>query len=331
MRHADFIRAGHLDEAMRQGVLTAAQREALEAIARSAPDASARGADLGWARYGFGALTAAGLGGLAVVLLSQLHSTPVGEFALTAGLAMAALVGLGARLRRRALFEPTAAIAFAAAVGLSWAVAAALFRLPLADDPVGLTSPRGFLRWTLPADGIMLMTAFVLGRRFGAPTVAVPAGLALGHGLYRVFAVTAAGVSPHTLGTTAVALAGVLSLALGLAFDRVPGRRDWGHWWHAMAAFYLTLLPTLPASWSTPLGLGAALGLGALTFGTRRLSYLVGLAGLAALVSVRALDGAPLLLSAAACLGVLCGLGALTWRWLRRAALATEAERNPWC
>lgn len=204
MRDAPYLHAKHLDEAVRQQVISSEQREALDALARTMkPDGGRALPELAWFRW---VMAAAAAGMLAVPGLATLASVRMmhASEAIAAGLAGVGLsAGVAVALRDRREHVMVKGVLAAGATAFAWLVGAGAglwtFRMvPVEPNQHGIWRLGPNLRlfstytdeylplWTLPGDLAVLVTALVLGRWLRAPTVLLPAALALSHAVVRV-------------------------------------------------------------------------------------------------------------------------------------------------
>lgn len=201
MRDAPYLHAKHLDEAVRQQVITSEQREALDALARTMkPDGGRALPELAWFRWMLAASVAGAVGLPGLIALGSARTMQAEEFLAAGLLAMGLTAGGAAMLRDRREHVMVKGVLAAGAAAFAWLLGAgaglkAFGLFPYA--PLGI-EPRGFgdqstqsndynlPLWTIPGDLAVLVTALVLGRWLRAPTVLLPAALALAHGVVRV-------------------------------------------------------------------------------------------------------------------------------------------------
>ncbi len=199
MRDAPYLHAKHLDEAVRQQVITSEQREALDALARTMK-AAEPGAmpDFGWFRWMLAGATAAAVGLPGLVALTAVHTMHASEVMAVGLLAVGVTAGGAAMLRDRHEHAMVKGVLAAGATSFAWLLGAgaglATFGLVPFTPTVTLEDlglPRDQLMpyhlplWTVPGDLTVLGTALVLGRWLRAPTVCLPAALALTHAIVR--------------------------------------------------------------------------------------------------------------------------------------------------
>jgi len=189
VRDAPFLHAKHLDEAVRRGVISSEQREALEALARTLhAEAAGAGPELGWFRgmLAGAAGAAAGLPGLiALASVTELRAHEL----VAAGLAGLGAAGGGAlALRDRREHVMVKGVLAAAATGFAWLLGAGAGLAVFDVQTAGGAHTRDAVLplWTVPGDAAVLAAAAVLGRGLRAPTVALPAAVALAHAVLRV-------------------------------------------------------------------------------------------------------------------------------------------------
>ena len=211
MRDAPYLHAKHLDEAVRQQVITSEQREALDALARTMkPDGGRALPELAWFRGMLAAVVAGTVGFFGLYALNRVRWMHAND-ALAAGLlAVGACAGVAVTLRNRREHVMVKGILAAGATAFAWLLGAGaglkafgLFPYaPLGTEPriSGDQSIQQLLQihesdqshdynlplWTIPGDLTVLVTALVLGRWLRAPTVLLPAALALAHAVVRV-------------------------------------------------------------------------------------------------------------------------------------------------
>jgi len=198
MRDAPYLHAKHLDEAVRQQVITSEQREALDALARTMkPDGGRALPELAWFRWMLAVAVAAAVGLPGLIALASARTMQADEFLAAGLLAMGLTAGVAAMLRDRREHAMVKGVLAAGATAFAWLVGAGAgltaFHLrpyaPVAtlDEPGGLQAMEYNLPlWTIPGDLAVLVTALALGRWLRAPTVLLPAALAAAHLVVRI-------------------------------------------------------------------------------------------------------------------------------------------------
>lgn len=362
MRDAPFLHAKHLDEAVRRGVISSDQREALAALARTMlAEESKALPEMGWFRWVLAAATAGAVGLPGLAALDAVRRLSSSEVAAVGLVAVGVTAGGALTLRGRREHAMVQNVLAAGAASFAWLVGAgaglAAFGLVPAAPPSAIDGPfvtadqytdYNLPLWTLPGDLAVLLAAGALGALLRAPAVALPASLALAHAVVRVGTYLHV-TRPYLAGANvawddAAQLPWWLGASLAVAFvaraldRRFPRGADPGFWAHLAApapallgaVAYVGHLPPAAAAVAALLWCG----LFALAFAWRRIAWAAwGALGLAAIPLVSMREGPsglpPMVVWAPVCLGAFAAV-ALFWRRHVLATASPDDERSPW-
>jgi hypothetical protein len=234
MRMNTLLHERHLLEAVRQGVISQTQAEALLNLARTEAGGAGRVPDTGWLGLAQAAVAAAVVGGVAVATLDHPYRTPAGLELLAALTAGALFLGAGLALRRWRVAEAPAAMLLGGAVLQLLGVGHALARL---SHPGAFSS--GNVVWGF---GLVFVAGLAMWRSLRVGPALGAAGLAV-----VAFAMESAreffGFHGHHREIVAFTVAGAALTAASVWMDRAKNRPpvDGGFWLSLGGAFSLCL------------------------------------------------------------------------------------------